>query len=168
MLFELGNIVGVPEGCFPTAWSSGLVSFPALVPVLQDCRVYATLIVNVFAWSKEKSWLIDITKYVPSAAENEAVYWMQSGRGSKYKMVDITFRPGAYLVSVDQPPKGDWGVINFEQIIDRPKHCFGKSTFTLTSQIRIQSDCRVFAILNAKLDIARQNTPWEVSITKLD
>ena len=166
----LDEVISVTDNCF--LWSTSLgprISFSSLLPIEQDCRLYATLAVEM-PYGSNTAWEVSIAKLsdAPPITPN-AQDWSAEGRGMKFLPFDISFDPGIYRVNVSDPSLV--GDIQFYTTFELPDHCFpGGTHLDLPTQIRIEKNCRIISTLSAYLYRHDDNddAPWEVSITKLD
>ena len=166
----LHEVISVPDTCFP--WSTSLgprISFSSRLPIEQDCRLFATLAVEL-SYGSNTAWEVSITKLsdAPPISPN-AQDWSAKGRGMKFMPIDISFGPGIYRLSLSDPSLG--GDVKFYTTVELPDYCFpGGTHLELPTQIRIEEKCRIISIISAYLYKFEDNddAPWEVSITKLD
>ena len=166
----LDEIIAEPESCFPwfTSFWGSVISFPSLLPIKDDCRLFATLQVE-----SSTNWGVEI-KQVSGAIPSpiRAQDWSAKGRGKKYVIVDISFSPGIYRFEIDNDALGGdenyGGMLDLSGIRETPRVCLTGSILNLPVQKRIKEDCHVYATLDASLYGDNANEPWEVTIIKLD
>lgn len=163
---SLEDVIDTPVGCFTTEFGRSIF-FPSQAVIDEKCHIFATLDVNNL-WMNRFSWEVSITTFVPPAAGDDAIGWSLEGRGEQYQEVDITFRPGIYRLDVDSPKTTGWGYVSLQKILSDPARCFGTSYTQLPYQIRLESTCRVYALVNVELFSGDHNTTWRASIRKLD
>ena len=165
----LEDIISIPENCFPW-FSRGLgarVSFSSHLPVHEDCRLYATLNVEL-PYGENTSWEVGISKHSdvlpsPSSARD----WSARGRGTKFLPMDISFEPGIYRLGFNITPDGHDGILWVHDNLVIPSRCAPRF-HDVPTQFRIENDCRVMATLTALLSGDNADSTWEVFISKLD
>ena len=165
---RLEEVIGVPESCYP--WFSNIdgaiISFPSRLPIEQECRLYATLVIE--RSNSNTSWEVSISKLSDSPPKTaEAQDWSAEGRGQKYLPMDISFAPGLYRLNLNNPLDGDDGSLWITDNLELPSHC-APHLHDIPSQFRIKENCRVLATLTALLYGENKDMPWEITITKLD
>ena len=167
------EIISVPESCFPwTTYNWGpRISFPSDLPIEQDCRLFATLVIEHS--NSNSSWEVSISKLSDAPPKTrKAQDWSATSRGRKHLPIDISFAPGIYRLNLsDHALGGEQGHIWITWGLDLTDRYSCFPAFILQhfpSQIRIEKNCRIHATLVANLYDDNKDKSWEVSITKLD
>lgn len=159
----LSNVVEEPENCIRTDDYSAIY-FPTRIRIEADCEVSATL--GEMGASSDQKYKVSISRIRPRLTARKAERWSQYGFGSDYDSVEIVFSRGLYSLSLHQPDAGDWGTIVLDDVVSDPPGCFGSSWKNFPSQVQINQDCRIYAILNAYLK-DNHLLHWHVAIHKL-
>lgn len=160
----LSHVVEEPENCIRTDDYSAIY-FPTRIRIEADCEVSATL--GEMGAASDQKYKVSISRIRPRLTARKAERWSQYGFGSDYNSVEIVFSRGLYSLSLHQPDAGDWGMIGLDHVISDPPGCFGSTWKNFPSQVHINQDCRIYAILNSYLK-DNHLMHWHVAIHKIE
>ncbi len=157
----LSDVAEAPANCITKA-EDDAIYFPSLIQIDQNCKVNATL--GEIGSSSDHKYKVNISRYSPRDPARTLKTWTKNGMGSAYNIVDIALLPGVYRFNLHSPDQDNLGTISLEHIISDPPGCFGPTRIAFPSQVTVNRECRVYAILNSYLVI--DLVFWNVSINR--